>query len=182
MRRISFVIVVGLTALTSLGGGAVFAAGTKPAAEVLPRVEYHLGRIDELTQHFEGVLHSPCPRFPTASEWNSYFDDEVDRVVLLVAHVEQAWREALQTGDDDVRRAAKAPRKRLEEARSLLDKLQKCAGDNGTSFSQMGVWRKIEREVPERQAEITQPKATEPEAAPSPTTQPQATLPNATHP
>jgi len=182
MRPSSFVAVVVLTALSSLSEGAVFAAGTKPAAEVMPRVEYHLDRIDELTQHFEGVLHSPCPRFATASEWNSYFDGEVDRVVLLVAHVEQAWREALQTGDDDVRRAAKAPRKRLEEARSLLDKLQKCAGDNGTSFSQMGVWRKIEREVPERQAQITQPKTTEPETAPLPATQPQAAQPHATQP
>ena len=182
MHRISFVAMVGFTALTSLGAGPALAAGTKPAAEVLPRVEYHLGRIGELTQHFEGVLHSPCPRFATAKEWNSYFDGEVDRVVLLVAHVEQAWREALQTGDDDVRRAAKAPRKRLEEARSLLDKLQKCAGDNGASFSQMGVWRKIEREVPERQVEITQPKTTEPEPAQSQTTQSQAGQPHTTQP
>jgi hypothetical protein len=85
-------------------------------------------------------------------------DGEVERVVLLVAHVEQAWVEAKQTGDDDVRRAAKAPRRRLEEARTLLDKLQKCASDNGTSFSQMSVWKRIEREVPERQAQITQPQ------------------------
>ena len=149
-------VVVGV--LTSLGAVTVFAAGTKPAAEVLPRVEYHLRHIDDLAQHFEVVLRSPCQHFSTADEWKSYFDGEVDRVVLLVAHVEQAWVEAKQTGDDDVRRAAKAPRRRLEEARTLLDKLQKCAGDNGTSFSQMGVWKKIEREVPDRQAQITQPQ------------------------
>jgi hypothetical protein len=139
--------------LAVLGVPAAFAAGTKPAAEVMPRVQYHLGEINKLTQHFETVMTSPCPQFASPAEWNSYFDDEVDRVVLLVAHVEQAWREALQTGDDDVRRAAKAPGKRLKEARTLLDKLQQCAGDNGASF-----WKKIEREVPERQAEITQPR------------------------
>jgi len=157
MRRHSLAsLVAGLLAL--LGAPSVFAAGTKPAAEVMPRVEYHLGHIEELAQHFEGVLRSPCPHFTTPDEWKSYFDDEVDRVVLLVAHLEQAWVEAKQTGDDDVRRAAKAPRRRLEEARTLLDKLQTCAGDNGASFSQMSVWRKIEREVPERQAQITQPQ------------------------
>jgi hypothetical protein len=130
----------------------------KPAEEVRPRVEYHLRQIEELAQHFEGVLGAPCPQFTTRDAWNSYFDGEVERVVLLVAHVEQAWVEAKRTGDDDVRRAAKAPRKRLEEARTLLDKLHKCAGDNGASFNEMGVWRRIEREVPRRQAQITQPQ------------------------
>jgi hypothetical protein len=151
-------IPVAVGVLTWLGASAVFAAGTKPAAEVMPRVEYHLRHIDDLAQHFEGVLRSPCQQFSTSQEWKTYFDGEVERVVLLWAHVEQAWVEAKQTGDDDVRRAAKAPRRRLEEARTLLDKLQKCASDNGASFSQMSVWKRIEREVPERQAEITQPQ------------------------
>jgi hypothetical protein len=153
LRRLALAVVV----LGVLGASAAFAAGTKPAAEVLPRVQYHLGEIDTLTQHFESVMTSPCPQFASPGEWKSYFDGEVDRVVLLMAHVEQAWREALQTGDDDVRRAAKAPGKRLKEARTLLDKLQQCAGDNGASFSPMSVWKKIEREVPQRQAEIIQP-------------------------
>jgi hypothetical protein len=150
-------IAVALGTLGWLSATAVAAAGHRPAAEVMPRVEYHLRQIDDLTQHFESVLRSPCQQFSTSEQWKSYFDGEVDRVVLLVAHVEQAWVEAKKTGDDDVRRAAKAPRRRLEEARTLLDKLQKCASDNGTSFSQMSVWKRIEREVPERQAQITQP-------------------------
>jgi hypothetical protein len=155
-----FVVIAPLVAvvLGVLAAPAAFGVGTKPAAQVLPRVEYHLRHIDQLAEHFEGVLRSPCPHFATPEEWKSYFDGEVDRVVLLVAHVEQAWVEAKETGDDDVRRAAKAPRKRLEDARILLDKLQKCAGDNGASFSQMGVWKKIERDVPQRQTQITQPQ------------------------
>lgn len=157
MRVRSIAVLAGV-AFGLLGAPGAFGAGAKPAAEVLPRVQYHLEHIDTLTQHFDSVLHSPCPHFASADDWNSYFDGEVDRVVLLVAHVEQAWVEAKQTGDDDVRRAAKAPRKRLEEARSLLDKLQECAGDNGATFSHMGVWKKIEREVPQRQTEITQPR------------------------
>jgi hypothetical protein len=143
--------------LAVLAGSPVLAAGTKPASEVLPRVEYHLRQIDELARHFQTVVREPCPRFVSHDEWKVYLDGEVDRVVTLVAHVEQAWREALQTGDDDVRRAAKAPRRRMDEARSLLDKLQDCAEHNGSSFSPGGVWRRIEREVPRRQAEITQP-------------------------
>src|SRR5919198_122504 len=146
MRPRSYIAVV-FGALTWLGASAVFAAGTKPAAEVMPRVEYHLRHIDDLAQHFEGVLRSPCQQFSTSQEWKTYFDGEVERVVLLWAHVEQAWVEAKQTGDDDVRRAAKAPRRRLEEARALVDKLQGCAADHGTSFAPMQVWRKIEREV-----------------------------------
>ena len=157
MRLRAFVSVA-LGMLTCLAASAVVAAGHKPASEVMPRVEYHLRQIDDLTQHFEGVLRAPCQQFSTTEAWKVYFDGEVERVVLLVAHVEQAWVEAKRTGDDDVRRAAKAPRRRLEEARMLLDKLQKCASDNGTSFSQMSVWKKIEREVPERQAQITQPQ------------------------
>ena len=153
LRRVALAAAV----LAVLGIPAAFAAGRKPAAEVMPRVQYHLGEIDTLTQHFEDVIGSPCPHFASSADWDSYFDGEVDRVVLLVAHVNQAWREALQTGDDDVRRAAKAPGKRLQEARTLLDKLQQCAGDNGASFSPMSVWKKIEREVPQRQAEIIQP-------------------------
>ena len=157
MRSVWFIALVAVV-FAALAPLVAIAAGTKPAAQVLPRVEYHLGHIDELAQHFEGVLRSPCPQFASPEQWKSYFDGEVERVVLLVAHVEQAWVEAKQTGDDDVRRAAKAPRKRLEEARTLLDKLQQCAGDNGTSFSQMGVWKRIEREVPQRQTQITQPQ------------------------
>jgi hypothetical protein len=156
MRRRSLVPLVAAV-LAALGVPSAFAAGTKPAEQVMPRVQYHLRHIDQLAQHFDSVLRSPCPQFTTHDEWKSYFDGEVDRVVSLWAHVEQAWVEAKQTGDDEVRRAAKAPRRRLEEARTLLDKLQNCAGDNGASFSQMGVLRKIEREVPERQAQITQP-------------------------
>jgi hypothetical protein len=146
-------------ALVAALAAPALAAGTKPAAQVLPRVEYHLRHIEQLARHFEGVLRSPCPRFATPVEWKGYLDTEVEHVVLLMAHVEQAWVEAKETGDDEVRRAAKAPRRRLEEARALLDKLRTCAGDNGTSFSEAGVWHRIEQEVPRRQAQITQPPA-----------------------
>jgi hypothetical protein len=143
--------------LVVLLAGPALAVGTKPAAQVWPRVEHHLRHIEELARHFRAVLDRPCPRFATPAEFKTYVDGEVDRVVLLVAHVEQAWLEAKETGDDDVRRAAKAPRRRVDEARALLDKLHGCAGDNGASFSQMAVWRRIEREVPQRQEQIALP-------------------------
>jgi|SRR5689334_22032213 len=135
-----------------------WAAGVKPPEEVQPRVDHHLRQIEDLAQHFQTVLTTECPRFSSTGDWNRYLDGEVERVVLLVAHVEQAWVEAKATGDDDVRRTAKAPRKRLEQARALLDKLSSCAGDNGSSLNQMGLWRRIEREVPQRQAEIALPQ------------------------
>jgi len=134
-----------------------WAAGTKPPEVVRPRVEHHLRQAEQIASHLQHVMSGSCPRFGSPREWTTYLDGEVEQVVLLVAHVEQAWVEAKETGDDDVRRAAKAPRKRLEQARALIDKLQGCAGDNGAAFSPMGVWRRIEREVPQRQLDIALP-------------------------
>jgi hypothetical protein len=130
----------------------------RPPEEALKRVDYHIREVNQIAQHFESVLHDDCPRFATPAEWKTYFDGEVERVVLLRAHLEQAWLEALHTGDDDVRRTAKAPRKRVDEVRALLDKLQTCAGDNGASFSPLSVWRRIEREVPQRQLDVALPQ------------------------
>jgi hypothetical protein len=144
--------------LTMFLTAVVSAAGVKSPEEVRPRVEHHIKQVEDLAHHFESVMTSACPRFANAAEWDRYLDAEVERVVLLVAHVEQAWVEAKTTGDDDVRREAKAPRKRLEEARALLGKLSNCAADNGSSLNQMGLWRRIEREVPRRQAEIALPQ------------------------
>lgn len=146
------------TVLVLVVAGPVSAAGVKPPEEVRPRVDHHLRHIDDLAQHFESVMNATCPRFATPAEWDRYLDTEVERVVLLMAHVEQVWVEAKTTGDDDVRRVAKAPRKRIERARVLLDKLSGCAGDNGAPFNQFGLWRRIEREVPQRQAEIALPQ------------------------
>ena len=135
-----------------------WARDERPPEEARARMEHHLKEVNRLAQHFDGVMSSDCPRFPSRREWSTYLDGEIDQVVLLVAHLEQAWYEATRTGDDDVRRTAKAPRKRLDQARALLDKLQGCAEGNGAPFSSMGVWRRIEREVPQRQSEIALPQ------------------------
>jgi len=126
--------------------------------EARPRVEHHLKAVNRLAEHFDGVMTADCPRFGSRQEWATYFDGEIERVVLLVAHLEQAWFEATRTGDDDVRRMAKAPRKRLDQARALMDKLQGCAEDNGTSVNSQSVRRRIEREVPQKQVEIALPQ------------------------
>jgi hypothetical protein len=141
--------------------GAVGAAGGAPTtlapAVARARVEHHLRHIERLLGHFETVLADRCPRFPTREAWDAYVEAETDRLVLLMAHLEQAWVEAKRTGDDDVRRAAKAPRRQSEQGWQLIDKLQTCAELNGSSFSPLLVWRRIEREVPRRQAEIALP-------------------------
>jgi hypothetical protein len=144
--------------LTVVVAGPVSAFGVKSPEEVRPRVDHHLREVETLAQHFESVMNADCPRFTSVAEWDRYLDGEVQRVVLLVAHVEQAWVEAKTTGDDGVRRTAKAPRKRLEQARSLLGKLSGCADANGTSLNHLGLWRRIEREVRQRQAEIALPQ------------------------
>lgn len=121
------------------------------------RVAHHLREVDDLTRHFDAVLRNGCPRFASVGEWDRYFEGEVERVVELLAHLEQAWIEAKRTGDDDVRRAAKAPRQQTHQARALVDRLRDCADDHGARFSPLTLWRRIERDVPRRQAEIALP-------------------------
>lgn len=130
----------------------------RSAEEARSRMEYHLREATQLAEHFESLMQTACPQFGSSSEWTSYLDTEVERVVTLVAHLEQAWIEAKSTGDDEVRRTAKAPRKRVDQARALLDKLQGCARGNGAQISQGELWRRIEREVPRRQTEIALPQ------------------------
>jgi len=122
------------------------------------RVQHHLREIAPMVEHFESVLADECPRFSSRAAWRAWIDDELDRVVLLVAHVEQAWVEAKRTSDDDVRRLAKAPRKNLDRARALVEKLQDCADENGARFAPMAMWRRVEREVPQRQSDIALPR------------------------
>jgi hypothetical protein len=146
-----------VAALLLVAAPALAREPRRPVEEARSRMEHHLREVNELATHFEGVLTRDCPRFDSRGEWSAYLDGEIERVVLLMAHLEQAWIEAKHTDNDDVRRTAKAPRKRLDQARALMDKLQGCAEGNGAAFSTMSVWRRIEREVPQRQAEIALP-------------------------
>ena len=134
------------------------AAGVKSAEEVRPRVDHHLRHAEALARHFASVLDASCPRFASAGEWDGYLDGEVERVVLLMAHVEQAWIEAKTTGDDDVRRVANAPPKSHDHAHAHLAKLSGCAERHRASLDQLALWRRIERQVPQRQAEIALPQ------------------------
>ena len=148
--------------------GAVLAAGalTVPLAaetetevprEPLERVQYHLKQAQPLTEHFEAVLREDCPRFASAAGWRAYMQTEVDRMVLLGAHMEEAWVEAKRAVEDEVRRVAKAPRRRLPEVQALIDKFSACAQDNGASLSVGSLFRRLERDVPRRQADIALP-------------------------
>jgi hypothetical protein len=152
-RLLATALLIGLT-----GAPVLAREPHRTAEEARTRMEHHLREVNQLATHFEGVLKTDCPRFDSTTEWKTYLDNEVERVVSLMAHLEQAWVEAKSTGDDDVRRAAKAPRKRVDQARALLDKLQGCAQGNGQEISQGSLWRRIEREVPQRQAEIALPQ------------------------
>jgi hypothetical protein len=129
-----------------------------PASEIQPRVEHHIREVGALIEHFETFLSSDCPRFSTPGAWEAYAEGEIDRMLLLAAHAEQAWVEAKRTGDDDVRRAAKAPRRRLDEAPKILNKLSACAEDNGATLAPGSVYRRLERDLPRRQSEISLPR------------------------
>ncbi len=134
------------------------AAGDRPADEVRPRVEHHLRAAADIADELEPVLTAACPHFASPEAWDAYLDSSVERVVTMVAHLDQAWEEAKRTGDKDVRREAKAPRRRLDQARRLVAKLHVCADGNGARFEPGAVWRRIERAVPQRQSEIALPR------------------------
>jgi hypothetical protein len=129
-----------------------------PAAEIQPRVEHHVREVSALIEHFETFVADRCPHFTTTAEWQAYADGEIDRMLSLAAHAEQAWVEAKRTGDDDVRRAAKAPRRRLDDAPKIVNKLCACAEDNGVTLSPGAVYRRLERDLPRRQSEISLPR------------------------
>ena len=123
-----------------------------------PRVEHHVRVAERIADHFESVIADTCPSFSAPSGWDAYVEVETEQLVLLMAHLEQAWQEAKRTGDDEVRRAAKAPRVQRDHLRQLVGKLRGCAQANGASFSPSAVWRRVEREVPVRQADIALPR------------------------
>ena len=154
---ISMRYVVVLAATLGLGAGSARAEWL-PAAEIQPRVEHHIREVGTLIDHFETFVAGECPRFSTPAAWDAYAEGEIDRMLLLAAHAEQAWVEAKRTGDDDVRRAAKAPRRRLDEAPRILTKLSACAEDNGVTLSPGSVYRRLERDLPRRQSEISLPR------------------------
>jgi hypothetical protein len=153
-------LAVGLVALlvSAPPAAAGETAGGGGASVAQARVEHHVRQAAALADHFDAVLHEDCPRFATAGEWETWLDAEVDRMVLLVAHVEQAWVEARTTSDDEVRRAAKAPRRRLGESRALADKLSACAAEHGETLPVLSLFQRVERHVPQRQAEIALPR------------------------
>jgi hypothetical protein len=152
MRRFA-----GLIVAQAIGFAAVASAGDRTAEEARPRVEHHLLEADQIVRHFESVIADDCPRFGSPAERRAYIDGEVERVVLLVAHLEEAWSEAKQTSDKDVRRAAKAPRAQMGQAQTLVTKLQTCTADDGASLEPRAIWRRVEQEVPRRRAEIALP-------------------------
>src|SRR5262245_8003769 len=117
----------GLLMVLLLGSAAAARAGDLTADEARPRVEHHLIEAEQIVRHFETVVAGECPLFSTAADRRAYFDGEVDRVVLLVAHLDEAWSEAKRTAYKDVRRAAKTPRAQVSQAQSLVTKLRTCA-------------------------------------------------------
>jgi len=155
--RLASVIAAALV-LMAAPASAQAAREDAPAADIQPRVDHHVRQASTQIEHFEALVAGDCPRFTSPNEWNAYADGEIERIVLLVAHVEQAWVEAKRTGDDDVRRSAKVPRRRMDEAPQILTKLSACAETNGVTLEPGTVYRRIERELPRRQSEIALPR------------------------
>ncbi len=130
----------------------------RPLPDARARVDHHLREVEAVAVRLGAVLSEPCPAFRSEAEWKRFQDARVNDVVLLMAHLEQAWVEAKSVKDDDLRRDAKAPRRQVEQGRRLVEKLQTCAAQNRATFDPLSTWLRIEREVPRRQAEIALPE------------------------
>src|SRR5436309_5720638 len=137
---------VGLIGLQVLGLATTVSAGDRTADEARPRVEHHLIAADQIVRHFESVIAEDCPKLDSDAERRAYIDGELERVVLLVAHLDEAWSEAKRTSDKDVRRTAKAPRAQVGQAQNLVTKPQTCTGEGGASREPRAVWRRVEQE------------------------------------
>jgi hypothetical protein len=122
------------------------------------RVEFHLERVRALTDHFQRWLAEPCPRFATRSEWDEFLDAEIGQAVLLAAHLREASTIARRSREEDLIRAAQAPEGRFPEARGMADKVEACARDNGATVDIMRIVRRVQRELPQRRAEIRLPR------------------------
>lgn len=147
-----------LVALIALGVAVPAHANREAAADIQPRVDHHVRELGTLIQHFEAFVAADCRRFGSPADWDAYAEREIDQILSMIAHAEQAWVEAKRTGDDTVRRSAKAPRRRLDEAPQILQKLVTCADVNGVKMSPGAVVSRIERDLPRRQAEIALPR------------------------
>jgi hypothetical protein len=133
-------------------------AAERSASEARERVTHHLQAVEAVAARLGVVLAEPCPRFQSRPEWEQYQDAQVEDVVLLLAHLKQAWAEAKTVQDEELRREARAPRSRAEEARRLVAKLQNCAAQNDAALDLRGLMNRIEQEVPRRRAEIRLPE------------------------
>jgi len=147
-----------LVAATLLAAAPAPAGENLPAAEVEPRVAHHVRHASALADHFEALLEGACPRLATREEWDAWVEREIDRAALMWAHVEEAWAEAKTTADDDVRRAAKAPGRRIKGKLPLAAKLQACAESHGAELDAGALWRRMEGEVQRRRARIALPR------------------------
>ena len=142
-------------AMLAVGVAVPAHANREAAADIQPRVDHHIREAGVLVQHFETFVTGACRLFATADEWNTYAESEIDRMLLMVAHVQQAWVEAKRTGDDDVRRrAAKRPRRRMDDAPQILTKLAAWPRTTARRSRRSRWYRRIERDLPRRQSEI----------------------------
>jgi hypothetical protein len=133
-----------------------------PPADPRARIEHHLARVHDLADHFEAVLALDCPRFDDPLQWQRYVDAEIDRAVLLAAHLREASAEARRAGSHELRELARSARHRFRDGRALYRKLNACARANGGSLGLLALYRRMEADLPGRQAEIALP----PPAAP----------------
>ncbi|PYM39287.1 MAG: hypothetical protein DME17_01525 [Candidatus Rokuibacteriota bacterium] len=147
-----------LACLAAVAPAASAGPTIRSVAEASVRVDHPLQAVDSVASRLGAVLVEPCPRFSSDAEWSQFEEARVNDVVLLMAHLEQAWIDAKAARDDTLRHEAKAPRRRVAEGRQLVDKLQACAAQNRASFDPLSVWLRIEREIPRRQAEIALPE------------------------
>ena len=115
------------------------------------------GKTAIITGGGTGIGKSMAVEFARAGADVAIASRKLEHLEPVVKEIEKLGRRAFAMAVD-VRRTAKAPRRQSDQLRQLVDKLSTCAEANGASFSPATIWRRIEREVPRRQAEIALPQ------------------------
>lgn len=157
-------------ALLALAAGLVTWATAGLAAPAIPaarpagaaaRLGFHLARAAALREALAPVVYGPCPRFSTRAAWDAYLAGLVEEGVTFAAHLDEAWREAKASGDEQLRTRVKTARREMLVGNpvQLVGKLTSCAWRNGSSVDAWGLWRRASEEVRVRRQEVAREAA-----------------------
>jgi hypothetical protein len=147
-----------LLILATLAAGVPAAAGPDRAgaARVEARVGFHLERAEVLREALAAVAYGPCRRLASPAAWDAYLASLVDEGMTLVAHLDEATREAKRSGDAALRARVAATKRRFipPDPAGVVARLARCARQNGAVLDTRAHWERVTAEIPGRRLAV----------------------------